>query len=106
MPEEIICMTEEQWREKEIETARAEARARQLRWKEKHAADRERRLYFCRQRFIGLLLTVLSIVLCAVTGNIAALPFAAIGGCIMVTKKMILVDGYYWTHGGPEQWDD
>ena len=103
--EEIICMTEEQWREHYNMIARGEARARQNRWNQKHEADRARREYFCKQKFSGLLEIIVVLLVTPLIGNYAFLVMALPGIVLMTTKQMLLLNEYYWTHGGNDQLD-
>lgn len=89
--EEIICMTEEQWREHYNMVARGEARARQNRWNAKHETERQERLYYCRKAFTGLIVTIMGLGLLAVSGNLLSLGFCALGVYTMVTKEKICV---------------
>ena len=104
--EEIIVMTAEQWREYEIQTAKAEALERQKRWDKKHIEDYERRKYFCKQKILGAAIIIISLFLFLIPGNLFVLgSFGVVFGFIAIaTKKMIVVNDYWWTHGGSDQW--
>ena len=106
--EEIICMTAEQWREYEIQTSRAEARKRQIRWQEKHIEDKEKRRYFVKQKIAGLIIMIFSLIPFFQYGNLLLLvlfsPAIALGITMIRTDKMVIQDEYYLTHGGLDQW--
>lgn len=100
----IEVMTAERWKERYIQEARTEARVRQNRWNEKHIADRERREYFCRQKFYGIIGVMFILFLTVLTENLVCAVLVIPAIVIIFTKKMVLVNEYYWTHGGAEQW--
>lgn len=100
--EVIVCMTEQQWREQQIQEARCEARARQRRWDAKHEADRERRLYFCQQKLYGVFMAVLSLVLLVLTREGFCVAGILLGAYAIITKQMILVNEYWWEQQGKE----
>ena len=104
--EYIEVMTEEQWREHYNMVWRGEARARQNRWNKKHAEDRARRKYFCKQRFGGLIEIIAVLLVTPLIGNYAFLAMTLPGIVLMTTKQMLLINEYYWTHGGNDQWED
>ena len=104
--EEIICMTAEQWREYEIEIGRLEAKVRQRHREEKRATDRERRMYYLHQKMIGSLIILVSLFLFVFTMEIETLICIVPGIYMIATKKMCIVNEYYRTHGGSEQWSD
>ena len=62
------------------------------------------RHYFCNQRLTGLLITVLSLVLLLVTQEAVTLVGMIAGVGIIFTKKMVIYNEYYRTHGGEDQW--
>ena len=62
------------------------------------------RRYFCNQRLTGLLITVLSLVLLLVTQEAVTLVGMIAGVTIIFTKKMVIYNEYYRTHGGADQW--
>lgn len=109
-PEEIVCMTYDQWEEKHIQMARCEAKIRQRRWDEKHKADRERRIYFCNQKILGGIAAVVSVIPFLVTRDLSSLLVGSVllipALHMIVTDKMVIVNDYYWENGGAEQWED
>lgn len=66
--------------------------------------QRAKRRYFCNQKLYGLLITVLSLVLLLLTHDGFTLVGIASGIGIMLTKKMVIYNEYYRTHGGEDQW--
>ena len=62
------------------------------------------RRYFCNQRLTGLLITVLSLVLLLLTQEAVTLVGMIAGVTIIFTKKMVIYNEYYRTHGGADQW--
>lgn len=100
--EEIICMTPEQWREYEIQIGRLEAKIRQRHREEKRAADHERRMYFLHQKTLGALMILISIFLFVYTMDLEVLVCAIPGIFMTVTRKMCLVNDYYWNHRDSE----
>lgn len=68
--------------------------------------QRARRKYFCNQKFYGLLLTLLSLLILFLTQELFLITGIAAGVALMTTKKMLIVNDYYWTHGGAEQWKE
>lgn len=62
------------------------------------------RRYFCNQKLYGLLITVLSLVLLLLTHEGLTIIGVIAGIAIMVTKKMVIYNEYYRTHGGADQW--
>lgn len=79
------------FREKERKTARRE--------------QEERRRYFLNQKMIGFFFLVAAVIL-AVIVDLAFIVgiIPAIG--IISTKKMVIVNDYWRTHGGAEQWHE
>lgn len=64
-----------------------------------------KRKYFLNQKligFFGLLMVVIVTVLC---GNLACLALGFPGMYAMVTKKMLVVNDYYYDHDGFSQWE-
>lgn len=90
--------------ERDIQAARGEARKRQNRWNAKHEEERARREYFCKQRFYGLLEVMAVLLITLIIGNYAFGAMALPGICLMCSRKMLLINDYYWTHGGDRQW--
>lgn len=105
--EVIEVMTYEDWENLHMHKWRAEARERQIRWNKKHACDAERRRYYCNQRFLGILIIIVALIPFLATFNLVWLLLGSIGVILgigmIVTKKMVIVNNYWWTHGGPEQ---
>ena len=108
--EEIICMTAEQWREHDIQTARAEARSRQVKWNQKHEEERERRTYFVKQKMLGIVIATASLIPFVIFKDIVSLvffvPAIAMGIVMAASDKMFIMNEYYWTHGGADQWEE
>lgn len=103
-----IYMTYEEWEQIHEQRAMVEARKRQNQWTKKHEADKERRHYYCNQKFLGVVLIGIALVLCFVLGDLSGFFFAsmiALAGIAMIlTKKMVIVNDYWWEHGGASQW--
>lgn len=106
--EEIICMTADQWREYEIQSARAEARERQMRWSRKHEAERERRMYFIKQKILGIVIAVAAMIPSLIYKDLVSLilflPVMAAGIVMAAVNKMFIVNEYYFANGGLNQW--
>lgn len=66
--------------------------------------QRLERQYFCNQKITGLCIALLSFVLLVITSSGIALLGILAGIATMVTKKMVIYNEYYWTHGGTDQW--
>lgn len=66
--------------------------------------EQERRRYFCNQKFIGLIIVVLDLLLTLIIGNMACIVLAIPGIGLIFTKKMAIVNEYFWSHGGTDQW--
>ena len=65
------------------------------------------RRYFCNQKLYGLLITVFSLLILLVKfEELAIIGIVGViaGIAIMVTKKMVIYNEYYRTHGGADQW--
>lgn len=78
---------------------------RQRRLQTIRTEQKERRRYFCNQKLYGLLIAVLSAVLLVLTQDGFAVIGIAAGIAIIITKKMVIYNEYYRTHGGMEQWN-
>lgn len=102
--EVIEVMTAEQWNEYHIQVARAEARKRQIRWNEKHTMEKEQRIYFRNQKLYGIIEILLIFLLTLLIGDPCCLVLALPGFIAIFTKKMVIVNDYYWKHGGDKQW--
>lgn len=83
---------------------RIEARKIQKRRDERCAAEKERRKYFCNQKLFGVMEIVLVLLLTVLIGNPVCAVLSIFGIGMIFTKKMIIVNEYYWKHGGAEQW--
>lgn len=68
------------------------------------AEQKARRTYFRNQRLLGLLMMVLSLVLMVFAQEGLAVFGIIAGAWVMVTKKMVIYNEYYRTHGGADQW--
>lgn len=77
---------------------------RQKRLKEIKREQQEKRTYFCNQKLLGGMWIILVCVLSILIGNPIGLVLAIPGIAIVATKKMVIVNNYYWTHSGTEQW--
>lgn len=66
--------------------------------------ERDRRKYFCNQKFIGLIIIAIDLLLTLIIGNLVCIILALPGIVLMLTNKLAIVNDYWWTHGGPEQW--
>lgn len=67
--------------------------------------QKEKRRYFLNQKligFFGLLMVVIVTVLC---GNLVCLALGFPGIYAMVTKKILVVNEYYYEHNGVSQWE-
>lgn len=80
-----------------------------LRWKERLLED-ERTLYFVKQKILGGVIAasamIPSLIFRDVVSVILFLPVMALGVTMAVVDKMFIMNDYYWTHGGADQWDD
>ncbi|MGN8630717.1 hypothetical protein ACTNEW_03805 [Blautia sp. HCP3S3_G3] len=77
---------------------------RQKQLKAIRAEQKARRTYFRNQRLLGLLMVVLSLVLMVLAQEGLAVFGIIAGAWVMVTKKMVVYNEYYRTHGGADQW--
>lgn len=77
---------------------------RQRKLKEIRKQQQEQRRYFRNQRLTGLAIAVLSLILLVLTYEGFTILGILAGVSIMVTKKMVIYNEYYRTHGGQDQW--
>lgn len=77
---------------------------RQKRLKEIRAEQKAERRYFRNQRLTGLVIAVLSLILLVIFKEGFSILGIIAGVSIMVTKKMVIYNEYYRTHGGQDQW--
>lgn len=95
--------TESQWEAIQERKWKERAARRQKRWDERHEQEREKRTYFCNQKFIGIIMVVIVLFLTVLSGNLAYLALILPGTGIIFTKRMVVVNDYYWTHSDNEQ---
>lgn len=69
---------------------------RQKRLKELRQKELERRRYMMNQKLLGFLGLVAVVIATIICGNLACLVLSFPGLYVMVTKKMILVNDYWW----------
>lgn len=104
----IEAMTREQWEEQHNMEWRAEARKRQNYWNRKYTAEKEKRRYFCNQKLFGGIIVMISLLPFLIAGNLTYLLPCSIGVIIgvgmVLTKKMVIVNDYWYNHGGADQW--
>lgn len=77
---------------------------RQKRLKEIRAEQKAERRYFRNQRLAGFVVAVLSLILLLIFKEGFAVVGIIAGVSIMSTKKMVIYNEYYRTHGGEDQW--
>lgn len=78
---------------------------RQEQLKQIRKAEQERRRYMMNQKLLGFLALVAVVIATALCGNLACLALAFPAVYAMVTDKMVIVNNYYRTHGGFDQWN-
>ena len=83
---------------------RIDARRIQKKRDEKCASDREERTYFCNQKLLGITWILIVMILTVIIGNPVCAALSIFGIGMIFTKKMVIVNDYYWEHGGAEQW--
>lgn len=66
--------------------------------------QKERRRYFCNQKLIGGFWVITFLLLTMIIGDLVCVILALPGVGLMASKKMVIVNDYWWEHGGPEQW--
>lgn len=77
---------------------------RQKKLKEIKKKQKEKREYYCKQKTYGLIIFVLSILLLIFTHELFTILGIIAGVYIIMTKKMVICNEYYFLHDGPEQW--
>lgn len=89
----IEAMTREQWEEQHNMEWRAEARKRQNYWNRKHAAEKERRRYYIKQKLSGLTIAAIGIITPILFGGDATFSLIALplGVWIMFTKEKVMM---------------
>ena len=66
---------------------------------------RERITYFVIQKLMGLVIVVLSVISCIITGDgTAALLLIPIGIYTIFTRKLVITNTYYFEHGENFEW--
>lgn len=83
---------------------RIEARKIQKKRNEKCAANRMRRDYFNLQKKLGITWILIVMILTVIIENPVCAVLSIFGIGMIFTKKMVIVNDYYWKHGGAEQW--
>lgn len=73
---------------------------RQKQLQEIRKAEQERRRYMANQKLLGFLGLVAGVIATMICGNLACLALAFPAVYAMVTKKMILVNEYWWRQNG------
>ena len=66
--------------------------------------QKERRKYFCNQNLYGVLAVITSFLLLFLTHEALLISAVGAGIYMMFTKKMLIYNEYYRTHGGSDQW--
>lgn len=77
---------------------------RQKRLREIRAEQKAERRYFRNQKITGLVIAILSFIILVISKEGFALVGIFGGIAISITKKMVIYNEYYRTHGGDEQW--
>ena len=77
---------------------------RQQRLKAIREEQKAQRVYFRNQKLCGLALALLSFFLLILTSEGFSILGIIAGLAMAITKKMIIYNEYYRTHGGEEQW--
>lgn len=66
---------------------------------------RERIKYFVIQKLMGLVIVVLAVVSCVITGDgTAALLLTPIGIYTIFTRKLVITNTYYFEHKEESEW--
>ena len=66
---------------------------------------RERIKYFVIQKLMGLVIVVLAVVSCIITGDgTAALLLIPIGTYTIFTRKLVITNTYYFEHEEDSEW--
>ncbi len=66
---------------------------------------RERIKYFVIQKLMGVVIVILAIVSCIITGDgTAALLLIPIGTYTIFTKKLVITNTYYFEHEEDSEW--
>lgn len=68
--------------------------------------QQEKRKYFCNQKLCGGIIFILSIFLLVLTANAVMIAGMILGLYVMFTRKMIIVNDYWWKHDGLNQWKE
>lgn len=79
-------------------------KCRQKKLEEIRQEQKEKRQYFLNQKLFGFLGLVAVVIVTALCGNLACLALAFPAVYAMFTDKMVIVNNYYITHGGFDQW--
>ena len=68
-------------------------------------SKRERIKYFVIQKLMGLVIVVLAVVSCVITGDgTAALLLTPIGIYTIFTRKLVITNTYYFEHEEESEW--
>ena len=78
---------------------------RQKQLKEVRKEQKERRKYFCNQRLYGGIIFIISAFLLILTADAVMIFSMILGLYVMFTRKMIIVNDYWWKHNGLNQWE-
>lgn len=100
---EFLGMVYNEVKEKIATENRIDARRRQRKRNERRNEEMETRRYFCNQKFLGGIYTTAVTVGSLLAGSPLCLLLAIPGIYAMVTKKMVIVNDYWYEHGGAEQ---
>ena len=66
---------------------------------------RERRKYFAIQRLVGLCLLIFTGAFFVLVGDLTiSLLTVPLGVSLLCSKKMLIVNNYYFENGGDDQW--
>ena len=83
---------------------RIEARKIQKKRDKKSESDRMKREYLNFQKKLGIAWILIVLILTVIIGNPVCAVLSIFGIGMIFTKKMVIVNDYYLTHGGAEQW--
>lgn len=100
----FLQMVYDEAKEDILRENRIAARQIQRRRNAKRTEETERRTYFANQKLLGGIWCALVLVLTLLIGDLTGLILLVPGIAVIRTDKMVIVNRYWHTHGGAEQW--
>ena len=100
----FLRMVYDEVKEDVLRANRIEARKIQHERNVRRMEQAAERRYFANQRFFGVLWCVFVLIAAAIISEVSVLALLIPGIILITTKKMVVVNNYWYEHGRSDQW--